>query len=223
MPLRNHNEDIMVKLSVVSKLDGIKSWSLQARDTCPGSFKDDGSLVDACAGCYAVGGNYRFPNVKAPRIANKEDWQREDWADDMVAALSDSRYFRWFDSGDMYSLRLAEKMLDVMKRTPWVQHWLPTRMGKFIKFERVIKAMKSLPNVSVRFSSDSVQGEFTSEHGSTIIGSTQDVPQGAVECQAYSRGGQCKGCRACWDKTIPVIAYRAHGKTMQKVINLKML
>lgn len=100
-----------IRISVTSKLDGIRSWSLQALDTCPGSLASPGVLVDACKGCYATTGNYRYPNVKAPRIENREDWQRLEWVDDMVKALDSDRYFRWFDSGDMYTLGLAEKIL----------------------------------------------------------------------------------------------------------------
>ena len=37
-------------------------------------------------------------------------------------------------AGDLYSLALAEKVLEVMRRTPWCNHWLPTRMHKFEKF-----------------------------------------------------------------------------------------
>ena len=120
-----------IRLSKTSKLDGILSWSLQALETCPASKKPDGSLVDACKGCYATTGNYNYPNVKAPRIENREDWQRSEWVNDMVKALDSSRYFRWFDSGDMYSVDLAEKIYQVMSLTPWVKHWLPTRMLKF--------------------------------------------------------------------------------------------
>ena len=97
----------MIRLSKTSKLDGILSWSLQALDTCPASKKNNGELVDACKGCYATTGNYNYPNVKAPRIENKEDWKRDTWVNDMVLALDSSRYFRWFDSGDMYDIRLA--------------------------------------------------------------------------------------------------------------------
>jgi len=212
----------MVKLSITGKLDGIKSWSLQALETCPGSVKADGELVDACRGCYATTGNYNYPNVKAPRTANKLDWQRDGWVDDMVQALGDSRYFRWFDSGDMYSLNLAKKMREVMARTPWVNHWLPTRMAKFPKFADIIGAMDSLPNVKVRFSSDSVEGEFTpGVHGSVIVSDSESVPAGATLCRAYDSNGKCNGCRACYDKTVDVIAYPAHGKKMAKVIMLK--
>ena len=210
-----------VKLSVTSKLDGIKSWSLNALDTCPGSVSHKGELVAACSGCYATTGNYRFGNVRAPREHNKEDWQREDWVDDMVTALIVEDYFRWLDSGDLYDVRLARKVLAVMQATPWVQHWLPTRMYKFAKYRPVFNAMRALPNVAVRFSSDSVTGEFApGVHGSTIISSRADAPTSVKVCEAYEHGGKCSGCRACWDKSVPVIAYVAHGRKMQNVLRI---
>lgn len=211
----------MVKLSITSKLDGIRSWSLQALETCPGSIASPGVLVDACKGCYATTGNYMFPNVKAPRAYNKEDWQRLEWVEEMVQALDSDRYFRWFDSGDMYALGLAEKMLEVMKRTPWVKHWLPTRMHKFPKFALVLSEMQALPNVMVRPSSDSINGEFLhGTHGSTIVENPDSLPSGVTLCRAYENAGKCSGCRACYDKTVAVIAYPAHGKKMAKVIRI---
>lgn len=220
-----------MKLSATSKLDGIKSWSLNARETCPGSLVrsagagtgDGATLVPACQGCYAAGGNYRFKNVRQVRDFNREDWTRDGWADDMVAAISGEEFFRWFDSGDMYSIRLAEKILDVMVRTPNVRHWLPTRMYKFKKYDEVISKMKSLPNVMVRPSSDSVTGEFESHHGSVIIPSYDSAPSGVKVCEAYQHGGRCNGCRACYDKNVPVIAYVAHGRTMDKVVKKMVL
>ena len=209
----------MIKLSKTSKLDGILSWSLQALDTCPGSRSDDGGLVPACQGCYATTGNYRFANVKKPREFNREDWQRDDWVRDMVQALDSSRYFRWFDSGDMYDIRLAEKILQVMALTPHCKHWLPTRMHKFAKFREVIASMQTLDNVVVRFSSDSVTGEVIEGlNTSTIFSDT--VPANAFECKAYQHEGKCNGCRACYDKNVSVIAYKAHGVKMAKVIKI---
>ena len=211
----------MIKISVTSKLDGIRSWSLQALDTCPGSIASPGVLVDACKGCYATTGNYHYPNVKAPRISNQSDWQRFDWVSDMVEALQNDRFFRWFDSGDMYTLGLAEKMLEVMRLTPWCKHWLPTRMHKFPKFALVLKTMQALPNVSVRFSSDSVNGQFTKGlHGSVIVADSTQHTKGMTLCRAYENAGKCSGCRACWDKKVKVIAYPAHGQKMQKVIQI---
>ena len=209
----------MIRISTTSKLDGVRSWSLQARETCPGSIGRDGKLVPACAGCYAVGGNYRYPNVKAPRVENRDDWKRPEWVADMVAALRNDRFFRWFDSGDMYALELAEKILAVMEATPDVRHWLPTRMQKFPKFAAVIARMRALPNVVVRASSDSVTGEYVAGvHGSTIVPSIDAVPAGATLCHAATNAGKCGPCRACYSKDVAVVAYVAHGRSMLKVV-----
>ena len=175
----------MVKLSKASKMPG-RSWSLQALDTCPASRKPDGSLVDACSGCYATTGNYRFKNVKAPREHNREDWKRDASVDDMVAELDNDRYFRWFDSGDLYDVRLAHKILDVMKRTPWCNHWLPTRMHKFAKFGPVLAEMSALPNVVVRLSSDSITGDTVQGPQTSTIATLDNVPSGALVCEAYA-------------------------------------
>jgi hypothetical protein len=209
------------KLSRVSKLDGISSWSLQAYDTCPGSFDNKKVLVKACEGCYAGQGNYYLPTTIAPRKFNEEDWKKKDWEDAMVRLLNDHRYFRWLDSGDLYAVKLARKVLNVMTRTPWVLHWLPTRMHKFKKFLPIFEAMQALPNVMVRYSSDSVDGEFVAGlHGSTIIESAKAAPAGVHVCQAPVHSGKCSGCRVCWSKEVPVVAYIAHGAVMKKVIRI---
>ena len=207
----------MLKLSKAGKMP-CRSWSLQAIETCPASKDSNGELVDACKGCYATTGNYRFPNVKAPRIHNKDDWKRSEWASDMIAELDNDRYFRWFDSGDMYALGLAQKIYEVCKATPWTRHWIPTRMHKFPKFAKILAKLNALPNVVVRFSSDSVIGETVAgKYTSTIIPSA-DTPTLGKVCEAYQNDGKCKSCRACWDKDTALIAYPAHGKTMNKLI-----
>lgn len=208
-----------LKLSVTTKLDGIKSWSLQALDTCPGSKNADGTLVPACSGCYATTGRYIMPTTKAPRERNKQDWQRAGWVQDMAQALSKETHFRWFDSGDMYSLTLAKKILAVMRATPNTKHWLPTRMAKFPKFQAVLDEMRALPNVMVRFSADNVDGGYTpGVHGSTIT-PPNAKPKHVFICGAYQREGKCAGCRACWDKSVSVVAYPAHGRKMIKIVS----
>lgn len=206
-----------IKLSVTSKLDGIKSWSLNATETCPGSRKKGGEFVDACKGCYATTGFYRMQSVRKPRDENKLAWQKPAWMESMVKSLQNERYFRWFDSGDIYTEKLANKIYDVMLNTPHVTHWLPTRSYKFKKIEKVLEKMKQLPNVVVRYSSDDIDGSYTQAlHGSTIF--HKEAPQGTFECKAYSHDGKCNSCRACWDKSIPVIAYKAHGRKIFKII-----
>ena len=211
----------MIKLSKTSKLDGILSWSLQALETCPASKNKDGSLVDACKGCYATTGFYQFAPAKNARAYNKEDFKRDTWIQEMVLSLDSSRYFRWFDSGDMFSLDLANKILAVMESTPWCKHWMPTRMHKFKKFHSVIAKMQALENVVVRFSSDSVQGQLVDGvTTSTIFSDESQLPDNATICRAYEHEGKCNGCRACYDKSVEVIAYKSHGVKMAKVIKI---
>ena len=210
-------------LSKTSKLDGNRSWSLQARETCPGSVTNGGELVEACSGCYATIGNYYLPSVIAVRADNKQAWQDDGWVELMVAELDNDRYFRWLDSGDCYHIDLAHKMLEIMIRTPWCQHWFPTRMYKFDKFRAVFELMKALPNVSVRYSSDSIDGTYESHHGSTIIWDQSQVQEGVHLCRSFEHGGKCSGCRTCWDKAVPVVAYKAHSNRMKGVVNRKII
>ena len=206
------------RLSKAGKMP-CRSWSLQAVDTCPGARKSNGELVDACLGCYATTGNYNYPNVKAPRIHNREDWKRKEWVSEMVEEIdSNDRYFRWFDSGDIYHTKLAEKIYAVCAATPHCQHWIPTRSHKFKKFKSVLAALDSLPNVKVRYSSDSILGEYTPGlHGSTIMPEGHE-DSSITKCEAYERGGKCGSCRLCWNKDIDVIGYVQHGQKMKSVM-----
>ena len=211
-----------IKLSKASKMP-CPSWSLLAKTHCPASLitdgPDRGELVDACKGCYADEGNYRFPNVIAPRVSNAKDWKRDGWEDDMVAAIENEPHFRWFDSGDVAWLALAWKIRQVMRRTPNTQHWLPMRMHKFPKFRRVFASMRKLPNVVVRYSSDSIEGAYDARiaNGSTIFSDTDQLPEHAKVCGAYKRDGKCGPCRACWDSEVRLIAYPGHGARMTRL------
>jgi Gene product 88 len=208
------------KVSKTSKL-GTLSWSLQAVETCPGAVGADGQLVPACSGCYATTGCYNFPDTKKVRADNKTAWQEADWVAVMTKALQKQKYFRFFDSGDMYSIGLAEKIYELAKGLPNTKFWIPTRMQKFSKFANIINRLQDLPNVMVRFSSDAVDGTYTKGvHGSTILPEASMADSNTFVCNAPSQGGKCLDCRACYSKDIPVIGYIAHGKKMAKVIRI---
>ena len=217
-----------VKLSNTSKL-GVKSWSLQALNTCPASLDEKGELVDACKGCYAISGNYQFANVRALREFNRQAWQDDNFINDFIDDLENERYFRWFDSGDMYSIKLAEKIYQIMKLTPHVKHWLPTRMYKFPKFNNIIKQMQTLDNVVVRLSSDSINSEIVNsdvvDTNSTIVHESKidDLDNSIKVCSAYYQDGKCLKCSDCYDKDIKTIAYVAHGQSMKKQYQSKLI
>jgi hypothetical protein len=97
-------------------------------------------------------------------------------------------------------------------------------MHKFAKFQEVIAEMEALPNVVVRKSSDSVTGEtIDGTTTSTIIPTIEDATDAMTVCEAYSRDGKCGDCRKCWDKSVRVVAYPAHGKSMLKLIKTRMV
>jgi hypothetical protein len=79
--------------------------------------------------------------------------------------------------------------------------------------------MQALPNVVVRFSSDSVQGEIIEGKTTSTIFSDK-LPANTFECKAYQHEGKCNGCRACYDKDVQIVAYKAHGVKMAKVIKI---
>ena len=74
--------------------------------------------------------------------------------------------------------------------------------------------MSCLPNVAVRYSSDSRKGErLDFGLNSTILSSKDNFsPEtGYVLCRSMERKGKCGSCRACWSKKVETVAYVAHG------------
>ena len=204
--------DITPKLSNASKMP-CKSFSLEAGDTCPGQYQD-GKLDPVCEDCYAQKGRYTMPNVRDLRQHNKAAWKSDNFEADMIDLIGNRPYFRWFDSGDCYSLELAHKIYRIMRATPNTQHWLPTRMGRFSKFKRVLANMARLDNAVVRHSAFGydTRPPRGAKNGS-MVNDQKPVPAGVHACPAYATAaGTCRKakCFACWDKTVKTIAYPAH-------------
>jgi len=238
----------MIKLSKAGKMP-CKSWSLPAFYSCPGSYNDtirkvpySGKLEDftvpneenkenrlpTCSGCYAMEGHYCYSNVKNLREHNLEDWKRKDWVRDMVSEIKDMAYFRFFDSGDIYCIELAEKIKKLCIRCKNTKFWIPTLSWRIPGINKVLEEINNLPNVVVRKSSGRVETEDTysgrtSSNISTVIPETELGKQytktnNRVVCRSFERGGKCKDCRACWSKKVQTIFYVAHGKVMKKKV-----
>lgn len=197
-----------VKMSKTSKL-GCSSWSLQARDTCPGAKNPDGSICQICQHCYALKGMYVFENVKHRRAENWKAWQAESFVDDFVAALNRVEYFRWFDSGDIANAALAEKILEICEKTPNTKHWIPTKSYTVASIAPIIEKLAALPNVTVRKSAKEIDREATNCSGLTCT-VNKDSKAIGFECPAYKNEGKCGNCKACWNKAIKNISYPIH-------------
>ena len=158
------------------------------------------------------------------RSYNRIDWLRPGWVLEMIEAIGDAAHFRWFDSGDCYHPDLAGKIHLVVKGTPGTRHWMPTRSYKIPRIKKVLdKMMRECDNIVVRYSSDSVDGTFTTKgkHRSTIVHKDDAhlLPKGVHICPAYTQGGKCGSCRACWQRGVQKVAYIAHTQKMEKVIH----
>lgn len=213
-------------LSKVQKMDGILSWSLPAMKTCPGAVEDSGEVVDVCQHCYAMQGRYVMSQVNEPREFNKRDWKRDGWVRDMICLLQDSRYFRWFDSGDIYHPWLASKIHEVVQGTPWCNHWIPTRSYKIERIRPRLEAINAEPNAVVRYSGDYTDGTYDAEvlapNAAIVVPSEDDVPKGVHLCPARKNSPpRCNGCRACWDANVAVVAYPLHGRRVIPVKEAK--
>ena len=218
-----------IKFSKMEKLGKIPTWDLRAGLTCPASkCKTTGEIKPSCKSCYAKRGHFNYPSAKRVRDENQKDWKRSDWAQDMVDELGDLGRFRWLSSGDVYAPALAEKIYQVMKKTPHVTHWLPTMSHTIPKIAVWIDKMDKLKNVRVRRSAGSTTGEFDPKtHGSTIVDAKtlkkwekEGLPKGIELCpvgieedpeQKKGKRKHCKKCRKCFDpKHKKVIAYIKH-------------
>jgi len=82
-----------------------------------------------------------------------------------------------------------------------------------------LEKRQKLPNVMVRYSSDSIHGQYDPElHGSSVAPLVLlDVTERKV-CKACTRDHECGKCRDCWGKSVPMIIYPTHGRKMNRIV-----
>lgn len=204
----------MIKFSQTQKMqifrETVASWSLQAGTSCPAS-KD----AEVCKGCYAKKGSYHYPTVKAVRSHNRADYHRADWVSDMTSEINKRfTYFRWFDSGDVESVELANKIYEVIKNTPNTKHWLPTRTDKIPKINSVLLKISELPNVALRRSADNYGFKKERNGVNTYVIRKEDISY-ASSCGIFicpvtvnKDRKSCDDCTMCY--TSQAVAYLLH-------------
>jgi hypothetical protein len=189
-------------LSKPSKMPGF-SYNLPATKCITGSklVKIPGSV---CSGCYALKGRYRFPNVKDAMQRRLDSINHPLWTKAMATSIIETKtgFFRWHDSGDLQSLEHLKKIFEVCNLTPGIQHWLPTREASIIN---CIQADEVPANLIIRLSAHKVDG-----NAATFWPWTSTVVTSEKTCPAAEQENKCKDCRACWDRTIPNVAYGKH-------------
>lgn len=203
------------------------SWSTPA-EKCGVGSKLRAIVNSTCASCYAFKGCYVF---KSTRDAMARRWKiltralsaddggiaLEALARDFATVLTYLRhrprgkrypFFRWHDSGDVVNERHMALICRVAELCPDVRFWLPTR--EYHTVARYL-AQNTIPrNLTVRFSVAMVDAKVPAMPGTVSLVHTDTVPDGAFECPAYTRAGECGPCRACWSKNAYAVSYPIH-------------
>jgi len=199
-------------LSNPSKMPGF-SYGIPAVDCVVGSMlrKVEGST---CSKCYALKGMYAlFKNVKKAQAKRLAILLRDmdAWADAMIALIgrklkNREKVFRWHDSGDIQSRAHLEAIVRIAHALPDVSFWLPTREYGIVR--SYVRQSGSFPdNLTVRVSAPMIGG--TIEPIPSTVASTVGTGTGYA-CPAYTQGGECGHCRACWKKSVKSVDYPLH-------------
>jgi len=193
-----------------------------------------------CADCYALKGRYVFPDVQSALERRYARLDSPTWVKSMATLINALcvrvPYFRWFDSGDIQSVAHLARIIEVVRRTPTVAHWLPTREYKTVlrtlgqssiaSDGTIATGTDNLPsNLTIRLSAHMVDGlppigigrwwlPVSTVHTDALPRGIGSVPSplvdGATLCEAPSRGGHCGDCRMCWNPTVAWVSYHKH-------------
>ena len=202
-------------LSKTSKMP-CHSWSIPALACQTGSklAQVEGSV---CFDCYALKGFYRMPNVYSALSNRLEQMSSPEWVPAMIQKLKEDEhtgFFRWFDSGDLQSLKNLKDIVRIALALPKTQFWLPTKEYGIVS--EYLERYATFPaNLTVRLSGFMVDKAGPNSLADSLGVTTSEVhskdstPAGYV-CPAPTQGNKCLDCRACWKSTVKTVSYRLH-------------
>jgi len=192
-----------------------KSYSLPTI-ACRTGFKMRAIAGSICADCYAEKGNYRkYANgIEPAQHARLVSITDELWVDAMVVSIGADKYFRWHDSGDIQDIEHLEKIAEVARRTPDCMHWLPTReYGIVSAFTAQYDIPKNLIiRLSAMFTDKPVVVPASLKNVAGVAVSNvhaKSAPIGTA-CNAPKQNGECRTCRACWNRNVAAVSYSIH-------------
>ena len=188
-------------LSKPSKMPGF-AYGIPAKE-CKTGAKLQQVKGSTCYNCYALKGCYVFPVVQAAQYKRLDSIKHPAWIKAMAMLINSkkTKFFRWHDSGDVQSVKHLAKIFEVCRRSPDVQHWMPTREAWVKPY--LSRAPK---NLVIRFSMPMVDQEAAESwpHTSTVVSGPGRT------CPAPEQDNACGSCRACWDPSVRNVAYGKH-------------
>ena len=156
-------------------------------------------------------------NVAAALHTRFEQMQSPQWVKAMIAKISAEErtgFFRWFDSGDLQSLRNLKDIVRIALALPSIRFWLPTKEYSIVS--EYYELYGPFPeNLTVRLSGYMVDKSGPNSLAESLGVTTSEVhsetsnPAGYT-CPAPAQGNKCLDCRACWNSTVQTVSYRLH-------------
>jgi len=194
-----------------------KSWSVTAL-ACGIGSKLAQVVGSVCHGCYALKGFYRMPNVSNVLHNRLSLMALPGWHKAMIAKIKaeeTSGYFRWFDSGDLQSLRNLKDIVRIALALPDIKFWLPTKEYSIVS--EYYELYGPFPeNLNVRLSGYMADKDGPNSLAENIGLTTSEVvtnPQPSETqrvCPSSTQGNKCLDCRGCWQPTVQTVVYRLH-------------
>jgi hypothetical protein len=135
-----------------------------------------------------------------------------EWVPAMIAkirATEKSGFFRWFDSGDLQTLKTLKSIVRIAIALPDIQFWLPTKEYGIVS--EYVELFGAFPvNLTVRLSAYMVDRAGPNSLANGLGLTTSEVSSTAGDCPAPTQGNKCGDCRRCWDKDVQTVTYRLH-------------
>ncbi len=167
-----------------------------------------------CSGCYALRGNYQFPQIQAVLYKRMEAALNHPlWVEAMTVAIrhyEHSGYFRIHDSGDIQSVEHLEKWVQVARNLPKIKFWLPTREYGYVA-DFFAKGETLPKNFTLRLSAHITDGPAPLALAKRLGVLTSRVTRTEnFNCPAPKQDNECGACRNCWKKSVATVTYHKH-------------
>ena len=173
-----------------------------------------------CHECYAMKGNYHWPNVKKALQRRYDSMYHPMWvtAMTMLIRIKVKQYFRWFDSGDLDSVQNLRNITEVCNGTPIIKHWLVTKekrtVRKFLDEGGIIPDNLVIQMSGYMLDGGIVKGfEDCNQITHHLVHTDRDKARGHIcPVEDGDEVTSCKqaNCYACWDRNVNVVTSGLH-------------
>jgi hypothetical protein len=150
-------------------------------------------------GCYALKGNWLFPNVKNSLQENLEAYKNNPklYFESVAAQTALARFVRWHSAGDIINAEYFEGMCKVARKNKGTHYLCFTKKYEIVN-EFLAKGKRIPKNLSVVFSAWSnwipenpYNMPMTYVYGKDF--ENELIPKDSIPCT-----GKCYECQACW-------------------------